>query len=276
MSTEKLSHLPNAPLAFVLALVEYNPIIDTELEKLRDVVWVGMRKHGFLNCIAQTHRHVEVNINHQTGNVTPTMKKDSERYVFAHEDKGYSIILTQSFIALQCSVYKDYKSFGHVLNVCLEVLKNGSENIIVDISKTALRYINIFALDDKASSFWFNESLLGSKLSGFEADFYHSRVERLYALDTGSLSMRVSDMPGTSPIPFGVVLDELNMSEHTASLFAKLPHPPLMLLELECFSKDKRKFNLEDFQTVFAQYNRNAERAFIECTTEQAKKQWGA
>ena len=274
--------LERPPLVHVVSLLEFNPVEEGELKKFVEELAIGLRSFGFLDYKDKVIYNVGFNLdvnwsveNNIHDQLKPIEHSTSTSYVFIHTDNKLNFVVTRNFVALQASIYENFQTFCDVLMSCLEIVKKTIQGF-VEVRKVGLRYINLIPLAESKASEWIHGQLLGSDLEAFKGYTYSNKIERLYQLDNGWLALRCNDLLKDSPpIPQGVDLTGLQIPSSIQKLASKVPIDPFMFFEIDRVSTDKRKFDLTVLRELFVEFNTAAEKAFIGCTTDEARESWG-
>lgn len=262
-----LGHWPNAPLAYVLAQVRFEPVL--EIEKYVPPLQTSLRE-----CYPRFKptEQIVLQLLPQQEAQPPRMQPASlPRWEFGSGSNHAGVILQQDSLVLHATAYETYATFSQAW---LEVMMRFGEQIPnLFTSRIGLRYLN-FILPNAGET---PEDYAANRLRcdpepGLPYRSHRGLTLAQYDLEMGSLAVRYSRGTGQPTLPPDLVEPSLRPSaimRRAASV-----EQPTAVLDIDRFMDLSAAYDAEALAKQFERLNGDIRVAFKALTTDHARAVW--
>ena len=229
MSSDAMGTLPNAPLAYVLAQVVFQPMLNFS-EKVPQIQEVLQRDFPRLIIMPKS---LAVNIDEKS-NTTAIDKPLT--WEFISEDKHDAIRLMQNMMVFHTTKYEDYRDFSSRFEKAFSAVIN----VIGEpwIARQGMRYIDfLFSEDNRRPDFFVNNGFRSSQQLDLGESVEYGHSMSVYKLNPGKLVVKYIWGEGSPNIP-----DELQPITLSSSGVTKRAQDENV--EISFLEKDQQKHRI--------------------------------
>lgn len=263
MSSRPLGRLPNAPLAYVLAQVRFQPIL--EIEKSIPSIQSALRdRYPRFNQVAQTL--IEI------GPQGPSMQTlAAARWEFGSPTNKQGIILQTNSLVYHVTEYSNYEEFGQEFLIVMKEISAHVPHIFVD--RLGLRYIDfIIPAQGKRPEDYVTDRLRCDPNPGIEYLGHTGITMAEYTLSEGKLAVRYARGTGKPGLPQDLATLSLEPSN------VMLKEPPTgtetAILDTDRIVDLNMSFDSDTLIKRFDGMHNDLSKAFKTLTTEPALAAW--
>lgn len=264
MAKESLGQLPNAPLAYVLGAVKFEPqlALEKHIPALQERLQSKFPRFRPVN---------EAVIQLSIGDSPLSQSPQRVRFEFASADNRRGIILNLETLVFHATAYTTYNDFGARLS---EVLTDvGAELKHLFVRRIGLRYIDTLIPEEGETP----DDYVSSDLRCLPKLSLPLRARSGLAIsefqmEKGALVVRYAAGPGRLGLP-----PDLQPLPLTESAVMQRPIPENVmsgLLDFDRFMPQEALFNAVQIRRWFDELHDDLSIAFRELTTEHAKRVW--
>ena len=264
MTVQALGSLPNAPLAYVLAQVRFQPIL--EMHTLVPRIQTELR-HTFPRFSEFKLAGIEL------GSNGPQMVDPVSRWEFASASQRQGVMLLNNSLVFHATEYSAYPAFISSFTRVMEILGKLVQGIFVD--RLGLRYID-FVIPSRGESpdLYVVPSLATRLEPGIPIQAYTSVSLTDFSLADGHLVVRYMRGRGMPPLPADLLPLQLLPSKIMAIKDAAAVDTAI--LDTDRFAEVSVPFEVSDLHQRFEVLHEDTSKAFKAIATPHAMKVWSA
>jgi uncharacterized protein (TIGR04255 family) len=266
-----LGHWPNAPLAYVLAQVRFEPFL--EIEKYIPALQSSLREQypRFLRT-----EEVIFQVLPQPEGQPPRVQPASlPRWELGSASNHASVILQQDSLVLRATEYETYATFGQRWRDVMRRVGEQIPNLFTN--RIGLRYIDfILPNPGETPEAYMAERLRCDPEPGLPYRKHRGLTAAEYHLEHGSLAVRYSRLTGQPTLPPDL--------EPLASLALEPPaimqrivsaDQPTAVLDIDRYMPFSKGYDADDLADLFDQrLHQDIQMAFQALTTDHARAMW--
>jgi uncharacterized protein (TIGR04255 family) len=263
MTSRALGTLPNAPLAYVLAQVRFQPIL--EMHKAVPAIQTALRK--------RYPRFREIKIaGFELGPTGPRVLEPAPRWEFVSESSRQGVILQSNSLVLHATEYSTYQNFGADLATVVKILENQVEGILVD--RLGLRYVDLIVpRPGESLDGYVVQSLAATPDPGIEFARHSGVTVADYTInDGGRLVIRFTRGKGVPPLPPD--LQPLDLDPSDIMRRSDIGNVDCALLDTDRFHETTVPFVADDLCRRFHVLHEHISSAFKSLSTAYAREVW--
>lgn len=264
MTSRALGRLPNAPLAYVLAQVRFQLIL--EIEKFVPELQSALRK-GYPRF--RTADQAAIQIGPQGLNV---QSLGIGRWEFGSPSNHHEVILQNNSLIYHATDYSTYEEFGQQLfNVMVSV---GEQIPDMFVERLGLRYIDFIIPKepDERPEAYVTDQIHCNPYPGVSCSQHTGITMAEYKLDEGVLGVRYSRGMGNPGLPQD--LGPLSLEPSDVMKRVVLISQETGVLDTDRIVDLDASYNPEMLSACFSQMHEDVSKAFKALTTEHAIAVW--
>ena len=267
-----LGQWPNAPLAYVLAQVRFEPFL--EIEKCIPALQSSLRDQypRYLRT-EQVVFQVLPQPESQTPRVQPARLL---RWEFGSVSNRAGVVVQQDSLVLRATEYETYASFGQRWR---EVMRRVGEQIPnLFTSRLGLRYIDLILPNpDETPEDYMADRLRCDPAPGLPYQKHRGLTLAEYQLAEGSLAVRYSRLTGQPALPPDLVPEppaSLGLEPSAIMQRAVSADQPTAVLDIDRYMPLSMAYEADGLADRFKRLHEDIQVAFRALTTDQARAVW--
>ena len=262
MTSRALGRLPNAPLAYVLAQVRFQPIL--EMDKSVPSIQTALR--------LKYPRYREVKVaGIEIGPNGARMLDAATRWEFTSASSRQGVILQTNSLVLHATEYSTYAAFSDSFHDVLKIVGDLVPGILVD--RLGLRYIDFIMPSPGQNPDQFVVSSLGCRPDPGVPFESHSGVTTAdYELADGHLIIRFTRGRGLPPLPPD--LQPLSLAASDVMERKDADSVDTAILDTDRFIEISVPYDATNLLQRFESMHDHISRAFKAITTAHAVRTW--
>ena len=266
-----LGHWPNAPLAYVLAQVRFEPFL--EIEKYIPALQSSLREHypRFLRT-----EQVIFQVLPQSEGQPPRVQPASLiRWELGSVSNHASVIVQQDSLVLRATEYETYAAFGQQWRNVMRRVGEQIPNLFTN--RIGLRYIDfILPNPGETPEAYMAERLRCDPEPGLPYRKHRGLTAAEYHLEQGSLAVRYSRLTGQPALPpdleplASLALESSAIMQRTVS-----PDQPTAVLDIDRYMPLSKGYDADELADLFdKRLHQDIQLAFKALTTDHARAMW--
>lgn len=263
-----LGHWPNAPLAYVLAEVRFEPVL--EIEKYVPPLQTRLRKnYPRFNrieqvAVLQTASQQEVQSSSLQARLPP-------RWEFGSDSNHVGVILLQHSLVFHTTTYETYPIFSQAWREVMTQVGECIPNLFT--KRIGLRYLDfILPNAGETPEDYAVDRLRCDPEPGLPYQSHHGLTLAQYDLEKGSLGVRYLRGTGQPKLPPD--LAELSLHPSVIMQRAVDAEQPTAVLDIDRFMELSAAYDVETLSGQFERLNDDVRKVFKALTTDHARTVW--
>lgn len=263
-----LGHWSNAPLAYVLAEVRFEPVL--EIEKYVPSLQTSLReRYPRFNrieqvAVLQASSQQEVQSSSLQARLPP-------RWEFGSDSNHVGVILLQHSLVFHATAYETYVAFGQEWRKVMTQVGECIPNLFT--KRIGLRYLDfILPNAGETPENYAVDRLRCDPEPGLPYQSHHGLTLAQYDLEEGSLVARYSRGTGQPKLPPDLAM--LSLRPSAIMQRAVDAEQPTAVLDIDRFMELSAVYNVEALSKQFVRLNADIRMAFKALTTDHARAVW--
>lgn len=270
MNYQSLGHLPNAPLVYVVGMIEYAeiPKIADNVSSIQDAL-----RHEFPEILPPfTINKVEINLKTDGGR-QEIKQVEVTHWAMNTIDRSWGIVFSQNRLILQTSHYNHFDDFSQRFRMVMGFLAKIAE--ITHTSNLGIRYIdNIIDIDGLKISTQLGQGFLSPELTE-EFKPVLSRVEHVYKSSEGHLFLRCYGLQNQSGIPEDVRIMANQIFREQNAIAPIMSHFAILDTDHIFMPHQLEPFDIDQVINRLGRLHEGASKAFRTAVTDNALNVYG-
>jgi uncharacterized protein (TIGR04255 family) len=263
-----LGRLPNAPLAYVLAQVRFEPFL--EIEKHIPTLQTSLRARypRFLQA-----EQVVFQILPQSEEKPPRVQPTSLlRWEFGSGSNHAGVIVQQDSLVFHVTAYETHEQFGQAWRWVMNQV--GSHIPDLFVNRIGLRYVDFIVPnpDETPEDYIVDRLRCDPALGGIPCQHHQGLTLAEYRLETGFLAVRYSRGMGRPILPPD--LSELSLQPSAIMQRVVADHQSTAVLDIDRFMALSAVYDAEALAEQFGQMHGETSAVFKALTTDHARTVW--
>ncbi len=263
MGYTPLGQLPNAPLAYVLGVIDFDPRPDTEKH-------IAALRESLLADYPRYQLPSEVRIELE-GGIPNSQNRSTLRHEFSSADNRLGIILTDRKLAFHATAYTKYEAFIERLTNSFMLISDELKHLFM--RRIGLRYIDAIIPDEeKSPDDYVTPGLRNAPKLSLEYSMNAGVSISEFRLERGTFVIRYATGPGRIRLPPD--LDSLSLAKPSILQRNIDDHQRTGILDFDRFMSLEEPFDLASIKRYMDLLHNDHSVAFREITTATAKNAW--